>query len=1145
MPAIRPPPTPSPHQSRQSRIKSSSLTFKRVFTLGGRIGSKDSLNTGGGATSLVATPRQSNDSDSPPKALLPPPVEVSMYTNPRQARSTGSFFKHAQPTWQHSNDKTNVHSDSPASSMEPHIDVSVPTQLMPSRSKPTITSSPTTTTPAQTKTRQSLFVSANSLFGFGPKSSQSTSPPKPQRQPPPPPTIPSSPTSAPSSPQSTISQTSSSVNARRARSPKPTLRIPIPPASAFPPTTHGMRTTPSIVVRTPVLPMLPIQTSLSTSLGSHHVQWSTGSEAVERTPSVHNDRSQASASGSTPARRATSLQVAAMPSLSVMGDQDDDVDDDASGDIRLEDEMEDEDLEGVDEESRESAPLRHSIDTSAEEQDSGCTNHVETSAAEVEAEQEASDSDDSVYFDARNSVILNSKEVAHELERRASVRLSQQLQARNGILPGETTPRQLRPVSLTSRRDSSHSYSTNRESVYLTPREGGTSCGTLSSGSWATPAGTFRSQLSAAFQAQGIQSSAPVSPSSSTFAPRSRHASGSGSKRTPISAALAIPSSHVDKEGHPMPSPTTPRLRDYFNDKSVPTRQGSSHVPTTETIRESSIEVEGVPLHFSVGGDDETPRIPSPTLSRRRPAIYRHISQSMVELVPPTPTTEHDQSDAKDKDALDTEPGLPSLASMPIKGKAVDRSSMSWVVPPPTPTHGAGSLKLPSRQSTLRRHASVPMLMPSQKAEEGAEPVYPAYDPPPYTAPMLKEDEGKEALPPYWNDILLAGLLPRKMEFSAPGVQARDRSWKKVWCELRGTTLLVYKVGHLTQKFGGLAPAPVRGQPALFRDVTGSPGVAPYPQVSSASSSGHTAAARSIGGDSTVDTAGTVAQGPASSLGERNRETQHAEIPLSHKFTVPVPKTKALTLNNAQLNALTTPVTVPPPQPRATGPSTTTTSQAASNTNSRAPSRSSFSLTRISTPTGTSNSQPSRNSSLSVVPSSNSGTTHAPSSNSGHSSRSHHSRRSTHINIGPSIISAVSNVVQHASSTARTTLPSTTLSDPKGKGKGKIKHVNFAQGPAHGHSGKPLMDNGGTGIGYEPNPNALIRQLTLQNAESGLATDYLRRRNVIRVRTEGEQFLLQAPDMEGVVQWIEVSPSHQNDLFYFILFKNRKLIRLA
>jgi len=44
----------------------------------------------------------------------------------------------------------------------------------------------------------------------------------------------------------------------------------------------------------------------------------------------------------------------------------------------------------------------------------------------------------------------------------------------------------------------------------------------------------------------------------------------------------------------------------------------------------------------------------------------------------------------------------------------------------------------------------------------------------------------------------------------------------------------------------------------------------------------------------------------------------------------------------------------------------------------------------------------------------------------------------------------------------------------------------------------------------------------MQNAESGLGNDYFKRKNVIRVRLEGEQFLLQAQDVPEVVEWIEV-----------------------
>jgi hypothetical protein len=56
----------------------------------------------------------------------------------------------------------------------------------------------------------------------------------------------------------------------------------------------------------------------------------------------------------------------------------------------------------------------------------------------------------------------------------------------------------------------------------------------------------------------------------------------------------------------------------------------------------------------------------------------------------------------------------------------------------------------------------------------------------------------------------------------------------------------------------------------------------------------------------------------------------------------------------------------------------------------------------------------------------------------------------------------------------------------------------------------------------EPDPANLIKLYTLQHAESGLGSDYTKRQNVIRVRMEGEQFLLQAKDVVDVVEWIEV-----------------------
>ncbi|KAG6888137.1 hypothetical protein C0995_010350 [Termitomyces sp. Mi166 len=59
-------------------------------------------------------------------------------------------------------------------------------------------------------------------------------------------------------------------------------------------------------------------------------------------------------------------------------------------------------------------------------------------------------------------------------------------------------------------------------------------------------------------------------------------------------------------------------------------------------------------------------------------------------------------------------------------------------------------------------------------------------------------------------------------------------------------------------------------------------------------------------------------------------------------------------------------------------------------------------------------------------------------------------------------------------------------------------------------------------------PRDLLRVYTMQNAESGLGNDYVKRKNVIRVRAEGEQFLLQAKDVADVVAWIEVLQASAN-----------------
>lgn len=57
-------------------------------------------------------------------------------------------------------------------------------------------------------------------------------------------------------------------------------------------------------------------------------------------------------------------------------------------------------------------------------------------------------------------------------------------------------------------------------------------------------------------------------------------------------------------------------------------------------------------------------------------------------------------------------------------------------------------------------------------------------------------------------------------------------------------------------------------------------------------------------------------------------------------------------------------------------------------------------------------------------------------------------------------------------------------------------------------------------------PNAIsldnpYREYTLQYAEAGIASDYVKRKYVLRVRAEGEQFLMQCPNEEERDAWVE------------------------
>ncbi|KAG2178004.1 hypothetical protein INT43_003257 [Umbelopsis isabellina] len=77
----------------------------------------------------------------------------------------------------------------------------------------------------------------------------------------------------------------------------------------------------------------------------------------------------------------------------------------------------------------------------------------------------------------------------------------------------------------------------------------------------------------------------------------------------------------------------------------------------------------------------------------------------------------------------------------------------------------------------------------------------PVLQPPPYTAPPAclsrpvspRPEEGQEQLPKYSCTVYKMGYLYVKREMDRPGVKARDRSWRKLYVRLWGTSLAIYK----------------------------------------------------------------------------------------------------------------------------------------------------------------------------------------------------------------------------------------------------------------------------------------------------------------------------------------------------------------
>ncbi|KAN0131960.1 hypothetical protein V8E53_010240 [Lactarius tabidus] len=477
-------------------------------------------------------------------------------------------------------------------------------------------------------------------------------------------------------------------------------------------------------------------------------------------------------------------------------------------------------------------------------------------------------------------------------------------------------------------------------------------------------------------------------------------------------------------------TPENPQRNDYFSFSQLD--PGSSRTPShnSRQLPSAWTSAKSSPVMPTLTPSPKiltavwatTPRVlptPSTPTLNARPSMYHQGSRSMVDV------SQIVKNEQRSPEVTVKTPKTPVRIST-----AEPDTASANVVPGDDPETLLGP--------SLHRRLSMPTFGPSS-----APPPYPQFrfgEGGPAIQP--RDEEGCERLPRYTNEIYLRAIMPRKMEFTAPGVQARDRKWRRMLCVLEGTAFRVYKcppaaagkglIGNLWEKTVGVG------------DIA-----APPTQASAATTKAKREERERGAGDAKLDCAeGAPPQSPSSP-------------------TSPLASTSSPVANGQ--------VSQPSPSP-----SPSRSRLLPSNFRKR--------KRMVSDAQSTSHTEGFARRSLSNLRtvSSHSGFRSSPSAASGMSLPSSASCPMP----CPTTIEPVSPVI----GTSRTPRPP----------RAKRRHL--------------LVDDPAV---PQPQPQDLLHAYALHNSESGLGTDYVKRQNVIRIRMEGQQFLLQARDVASVVDWIE------------------------
>ena len=556
---------------------------------------------------------------------------------------------------------------------------------------------------------------------------------------------------------------------------------------------------------------------------------------------------------------------------------------------------------------------------------------------------------------------------------------------------------------------------------------------------------------------------------------------GTGSPRTPQASPRAGPfiDYFTSKRPEVEPPDRTPRPSDFRpNGKARAAPERGEPQPRVVSMPQPRI----VPMPMF------TPMPATPGSSTApRPNLYHHASKSMVDLMSLT---------RKDKDKVYS-PKLgratPKIAQDPVS-VLTPATAATTTTTPAVATHKPAA---PPPQMEPRESESDDVIQSSMLRRRRSLPVYePSSDPPPYPDPLFRrraqaagaEEEGTERLPGYANAIYMAGVMPRKMEFTAPGMQAKDRKWRRVYCVLEGTAFRVFKCPPAASRVGAL-------EQWWERKV-------------------------GAGDFTSVDVSAVTASGVrVSAIRERERLREGEDVPERIPKIVEEPAPGPARTPEPQRERELQPSSPPPPSPPASKSRLGLTSRFLRRQRSKSSSRT---LSTLSVSANESTGSSMRMSMDSRV-----------SENSRHPS--HSATRHSMDTVGSSGPSVASSSNTHSTACTGLTVPSPTSgpgsTTPTERSARRRSFLSQSTSGSSSSGGSPPeqtdkakgkekeKDQGG----YMPDAKKdLLKQYSLQNAESGLASDYQKRKNVIRVRMEGQQFLLQAKDVAAVIDWIEV-----------------------